>query len=134
LPNRQAPNCSRGVAHAGAEVTPSDPSTGFSRTTNTGADGVYNFPDLPLGAFKIRVTHAGFKASERVGIVVRASDSLVFNLALAVGAVSEQITVEASAIQEEEGFEPRDPFESNLCVPIEQVALMCARGSNREVS
>ena len=54
--------------------------------------------------------HAGFKASEKVGITVRASDSLVFNLALAVGAVSEQITVEASAIQEEEGFEPPRPF------------------------
>src|SRR5437667_5019203 len=31
-------------AAAGAKVTASDPSTGFSRTTNTGADGVYNFP------------------------------------------------------------------------------------------
>jgi hypothetical protein len=56
--------------HAGAEVTPSDPSTGFSRTTNKGADSVYNFLDLPLGTFKIRVTHAGFKASEKVGIMV----------------------------------------------------------------
>jgi len=91
----------QGAAVAGAEVTVSDPSTGFSRTTNTGSDGVYNFPDLPLGTFKIRVTHAGFKASEKVGIAVHASDSLVFNFALAVGAVSEQITVEASAIQVE---------------------------------
>jgi len=69
----------QGAAVAGAEVTASDPSTGFSRSTNTGADGVYNFPDLPLGTFKIRVTHAGFKASEKVGIMVRASDSLVSN-------------------------------------------------------
>ena len=91
----------QGAAVAGAEVTVSDPSTGFSRTTNTGSDGVYNFPDLPLGTFKIRVTHAGFKASEKVGIAVHASNSLVFNFALAVGAVSEQITVEASAIQVE---------------------------------
>jgi hypothetical protein len=89
----------QGAAVTDAEVTVSDPSTGFSRTANTGGDGVYNFPDLPLGTFKIRVTHAGFKASEQVGINVHASDRLVFNFSLELGAVSEQITVEASAIQ-----------------------------------
>src|SRR6266700_213972 len=91
----------QGAAVAGAEVTVSDLSTGFSRTTNTGGDGVYNFPDLPLGTFKIRVTHAGFKASEKVGIAVHASDSLVFNFALVVGTVNESVTVEANAIQVE---------------------------------
>jgi hypothetical protein len=91
----------QGAAVTDAEVTVSDASTGFSRTTNTGGDGVYNFPDLPLGTFKIRVTHAGFKASEQVGINVHASDRLVFNFALELGSVSESVTVEASAIQVE---------------------------------
>src|SRR4030095_7933435 len=89
----------QGAAVAGAEVTVSDPSTAFSRTTTTGSDGVYNFPDLPLGSFRIRVTHAGFKASEQPGIDVHATDRLVFNFALEVGAVSEQVTVEATALQ-----------------------------------
>jgi hypothetical protein len=91
----------QGAAVPGAEVTISDPSTGFSRSGSTGSDGVYNFPDVPLGTFKIRVTHTGFKASEQVGVVVHASDSLVFNFALTVGAVSESVTVEANAIQVE---------------------------------
>src|SRR5258708_10317067 len=60
----------QGAAVPGAEVTISDPSTGFSRSGGTGSDGVYNFPDVPLGTFKIRVTHAVFKASEQlVGVV-----------------------------------------------------------------
>ncbi len=75
----------QGAAVPGAEVTVSDDSTGFSRSATTGSDGVYNFPDLPLGTFKIRATHAGFKTSEKVGVVVHASDSLVFNIALVVG-------------------------------------------------
>src|SRR6266404_1955030 len=91
----------QGAAVTGAEVTISDSSTGFSRSTTTGSDGVYNFPDLPLGTFNIRVTHSGFKTSEQVGITVHASDSLVFNIALKLGSVSEQVTVEASAIQVE---------------------------------
>jgi hypothetical protein len=91
----------QGAAVPGAEVTVSDDSTGFSRSATTGSDGVYNFPDLPLGTFKIRATHAGFKTSEKVGVTVHASDSLVFNIALVVGTISESVTVEASAIQVE---------------------------------
>src|SRR6266849_461080 len=91
----------QGAAIAGAEVIITNVNTGFTRTVTSAGDGVYNFPDVPLGTFKIRVTHAGFKASEQVGVVVHASDSLVFNFALKVGSVSEQVTVEASAIQVE---------------------------------
>jgi hypothetical protein len=91
----------QGAAVPDAEVTISDSSTGFSRSATTGSDGVYNFPDLPLGTFQIRATHAGFKVSEKVGVVVHASDSLVFNIALSVGTINESVTVEANAIQVE---------------------------------
>src|SRR5579859_596519 len=86
----------QGAAIAGAEVTITNVDTGFTRRMVSASDGEYNFPDLPLGTFKIRATHSGFKASEQLGIVLHASDSLVFNVALKVGAVSEQVTVEAS--------------------------------------
>ncbi len=89
----------QGAAVPGAEVTISDDSTGFSRSATTGSDGVYNFPDIPLGTFKIKATHAGFKTSEKVGVTVHGADSLVFNIALVVGTVNESVTVEASAIQ-----------------------------------
>jgi len=91
----------QGAAVAGVEVTITDPATGLSRRATTGSDGVYNFPDLPLGTFNIQVTHAGFKASEETGIALHAADSLVFNIVLRIGAVSEHVTVEASAIQVE---------------------------------
>jgi Carboxypeptidase regulatory-like domain/TonB-dependent Receptor Plug Domain len=91
----------QGAAIVGAEVTVTSPDTGFSRAATTGTDGVYNFPDLPLGAYKIRVTHAGFKAEEQTGIVLHVADSRVINFALKVGAVSEQVTVEANTIQVE---------------------------------
>src|SRR6266436_5738866 len=91
----------QGAAIAGAEVTITNVDTGFTRTVTSAGDGEYNFPDLPLGTFKIRVTHSGFKASEQIGIVLHASDSLVFNSGLKLGSVSEQVTVEASAVQVE---------------------------------
>ena len=91
----------QGAAVAGVEVTITDPATGLSRRATTGGDGVYNFPDLPLGTFNIHVTHPGFKASEETGIALHAADSLVFNIVLRIGAVTEHVTVEASAIQVE---------------------------------
>jgi carboxypeptidase family protein/TonB-dependent receptor-like protein len=91
----------QGQGVAGADVVITEPSTGYSRTSTSETDGEYNFPDLPTGVFTIRATHPGFKTTDEVGIRVNAADSLVFNIRLKVGAVSEQITVEASAIQVE---------------------------------
>jgi hypothetical protein len=90
-----------GATIAGTEVTITDQDTGSTRAVTTGADGVYNFPDLPLGSYKIRASHGGFKAEERTGIVLHVADSRVINLSLKVGAVTEQVTVEASAVQVE---------------------------------
>ena len=89
----------QGGAVAGAEVTATNVATNYSRTVTTASDGAYNFSDLPLGSYKLRVSHAGFKASEETGIVLHVADSLVFNISLKVGAISEQVTVEANAIQ-----------------------------------
>jgi Carboxypeptidase regulatory-like domain len=88
----------QGAAIAGAEVTITNVDTSFTRTTATGGDGEYNFPDLPLGLYKIRATHAGFKSSEQTGITLHANDRLVVNVGLKVGAISESVTVEASPI------------------------------------
>src|SRR5882762_1335450 len=88
----------QGAAIAGAEVTVTNVDTGFTRTVASAGDGEYNFPDLPLGHFKIHATHAGFKSAEQTGITLHANDSLVINVGLRVGAISEQVTVEASPI------------------------------------
>jgi Carboxypeptidase regulatory-like domain len=88
----------QGAALAGADVTIASTDSGLARSTKSGADGEYNFPDLPLGNYKIGATHAGFKAQTLTGIVLHVGDSLVINVGLKVGAISESVTVEASPI------------------------------------
>src|SRR2546430_1263714 len=88
----------QGAAIAGADVTITNVETSFNRATTTGSDGVYNFPDLPLGHYKIHATHSGFKGSEQTGITLHANDSLVINVGLRVGAITESVTVEAAPI------------------------------------
>lgn len=88
----------QGAAVAGAEVIITSVDTGYTRSMKSGSEGEYNFPDLPLGMYRLHVTHAGFKAETQTGIVLHVADSLVINVSLKVGAVSESVTVEASPI------------------------------------
>ena len=47
----------------GASVALSKPQTGFSRTTHSAADGVYQFANVPPGTYSQTVNAAGFEAS-----------------------------------------------------------------------
>jgi hypothetical protein len=88
----------QGAAVAGADVSITNTQTGLSRNTKSGSDGAYSFTELPLGTYNIHVTHAGFKAETQTGVALHVNDSLVLNVALRVGAISEMVTVEASPI------------------------------------
>jgi len=91
----------QGAAIAGADVTFTGTDTGFTRSMKSGTDGEYNFPELPLGIYSVHVTHPGFKSETQTGIVLHVNDSLVLNVNMKVGQVSETVTVEASPIEVE---------------------------------
>jgi len=91
----------QGAAVAGADVSITNAQTGLARNTKSGSDGTYSFTELPLGTYNIHVTHAGFKAETQTGIALHVNDSLVLNVPLKVGAISESVTVEASPVEVE---------------------------------
>src|SRR5712692_9778181 len=88
----------QGAAIAGADVSIISSDTGYTRSMKSASDGQYNFQELPLGTYRIHVTHVGFKAETQTGIVLHVNDSLVLNVSLKVGAISESVTVEASPV------------------------------------
>jgi len=88
----------QGAAIAEADVSFTSSEMGFTRSMKSGSDGQYNFPELPLGTYRVHVTHAGFKAETQTGIVLHVNDSLVLNVSLKVGAITETVTVEASPV------------------------------------
>jgi hypothetical protein len=88
----------QGAAIADADVSITSHETGFTRSMKSGTDGQYAFTELPLGTYRIHVTHAGFKAETQTGVVLHVNDSLVVNVNLKVGAISESVTVEASPV------------------------------------
>jgi hypothetical protein len=90
-----------GAVVAGVKLTASNTATGISFFETSNRDGAFSFQQLPIGDYKIKAEQAGFKAYQASGIHIDLNQ--VYNLAvkLAVGAVSEQIVVEANPVQVE---------------------------------
>jgi hypothetical protein len=86
-----------GGAVAGAEVRLIQAATGAERTATSGADGVYTLPDLSVGTYRLEVTKSGFNKYVQTGIVLQVGVSPTINVSLTVGAVTQEVTVQAEA-------------------------------------
>jgi hypothetical protein len=88
---------SSGAVVPGAAVNVKSTETGLIRTAETGAEGRFRFPALPVGAYEVRVEHTGFQAAVRSGLTLAVSDEAVVNFTLEVGGVEQTIAVTAEA-------------------------------------
>jgi len=102
---------SSGGALPGVEVTVTHTGTGASRFQITNETGSYTFPNLPIGPYKLTAQLSGFNAFEQLGIVLNVGDSRSANVTLGVGALTETVSVTASAIAAPEpaGLEDANP-------------------------
>src|ERR1700727_533940 len=55
---------------SGASVVAVNTATTVSRTEVTNQDGIFVFPDLPIGAYQLQISKPGFQAQKRDGIVL----------------------------------------------------------------
>jgi hypothetical protein len=90
-----------GLAIPGAAIKATQTATGVIRSTSSGADGSYVLPNLPIGPYLLEVTKEGFSRSVQSGIVLQVDTTPTVDIAMRVGAVNEQVTVEAVALQVE---------------------------------
>jgi hypothetical protein len=88
-----------GAAVAGAAVTATNVGNNSSYSTTTSEQGVYSFAQLPVGVYNITVKQGSFKEFVAKAAEVHVSTSTEVNAKLELGAASEMITVEASAVQ-----------------------------------
>ena len=87
-----------GAAVPQATVTATNTSTQVSATTITNTSGNYNLPYLPIGEYSVKVERKGFKAGIVTGVLLRVNLTATVNVQLEVGAVQEQVSVQASAV------------------------------------
>ncbi len=88
-----------GAVVTGATVTVTNESIGFERKTTTNESGFYTVPNIQPGFYTVTVEAPGFKKAESTRNRLEAAIPRQVNIDLAVGQVSESVTVEASAAQ-----------------------------------
>jgi hypothetical protein len=90
-----------GAVISGADVTATNPATGAVRTAKTSDRGEYAFADLAAGSYDLTVKQPNFKEYVSRGVQLFVSSTTTVNVTLTVGSASEQMTVEANALQVE---------------------------------
>src|SRR5712692_9534225 len=88
---------SSGSAIVGAVVRVTQTETGFTRAAETGIDGVYRLPDLPIGPYKLEATQQAFVPYVQTGIVLQVNINPTINITLQVGTAMQAVQVEANA-------------------------------------
>jgi len=87
-----------GSAVPGAQVKATQTDTSLTRTVESGADGAYILPNLPIGPYRLEISKDGFSTSVQNGIVLQVASSPTVEITMQLGAVSQQVQVEASAL------------------------------------
>src|SRR5678815_1310732 len=82
-----------GAVVAGATITVKNTATGLERAAQTSADGSYSIPELPIGAYTVTVTQAGFQTSVTREVAVNVASERRVDAQLRTGQVSEKVEV-----------------------------------------
>jgi hypothetical protein len=84
-----------------AEVTALETQTGIRTATKTDAQGSYSFPSLPVGHYELEVRSSGFKDYKQTGLILDVNTALLIDVPLQIGEASQEVTVNAAAVQVE---------------------------------
>src|SRR5262249_15448291 len=86
-----------GAVLPAVEVSAIQTDTGIMRSTVSNESGFFVLPDLLVGPYRLEAALPGFPAYVQTRIVLQVNASVVLNVTLNVGQVSEQVEVQANA-------------------------------------
>jgi hypothetical protein len=87
-----------GAAVPGSKVVITDPDINVTRTITAQPDGFFQAFNLPIGTYKVTVSHAGFDTAEFSGIVVQEAHATTLSVKLKVGEVATSVEVSATPL------------------------------------
>ena len=87
---------SSGAMAPGVKVELNSPATGLSREAVTGATGIYEFPALPIGSYKLTMSKPGFKPFEVDGVDLLYGQVRTVDATLAIGATTDTVQITAT--------------------------------------
>src|SRR6185369_13162354 len=81
-----------------ASITLRNIETGRSLQTHSDDSGNYVVTLVPVGSYDVTAEAAGFRTNRVTGVVLRVNDNRRINFTVEVGAVTEQVNVEAELV------------------------------------
>ena len=81
-----------------ATITITNTSTGEIKTTTSNGAGLYDFSNLHIGTYNLKVDAKGFNPAQTNGIVMNVASTVQQNVTLTIGAGVQTVTVEADAM------------------------------------
>jgi hypothetical protein len=85
-----------GAVLPGVDVTLVNVGTSNERTAVTNEAGLYTFPNVPVGEYRISAMLAGFSPVTKTGVRVNAGVNIRVDVELAIGGLAETVQVEAA--------------------------------------
>jgi len=86
-----------GAVVPNATVQATNEDTNVGQSTRTNSAGLYSFPSLAPGRYRISVKNTGFKESVRTDLTLHVGDTVSENFRMEVGSVTDSATVVAAA-------------------------------------
>jgi hypothetical protein len=111
-----------GSVIAGAHVKVVAADTGLTAERTTNAKGYYRFPGLAVGTYRVTTTAEGFQAKIVEGLQLLVGETHNLDVQLSIGAVSEQIEVNASVLGD------RTSAEAGSVIRPDQIADLADNG------
>ncbi|MEG9437431.1 TonB-dependent receptor [Edaphobacter sp. HDX4] len=114
-----------GAVVSNAQVTLTKVDTGLTVATRSNGDGIYTFPSLQTGPYKIQVSQSGFKNAETT-LTLTVGQTSNIDLNLEVGSSTETVNVESA------GMADLDTSDSTISytVGVKQVSDLPLNGRN----
>ncbi len=87
----------QGAVVSSAQIKMTGVDTGVVYSAVSNANGIYAFPSLPIGAYRLESTVSGFQTYAQNGIQLRVNDQVQINISMKVGSVAERVEVNANS-------------------------------------
>ena len=87
-----------GAAIPGAEIRVVNSATHVEKDSKTGSNGLYSFPNLPIGTYTLGVSEKGFETYSQSNIILEVGSSIAVNITMAVGPATEHVDVQATGL------------------------------------
>jgi hypothetical protein len=84
-----------GALVAGATITVTMPSTGFTQSVKANSEGQYSFPELQPGVYQLTASASGFAVTTYTDVLIEAARTKDLAIRMRVGQINEKVEVSA---------------------------------------